>query len=131
MQGVEGYRARVTPTHAGVDSRGVMKVGPLELEGSGYITMIMGVGGTIFGGILSIMTNIPVAAKIVFSLFPIGIALAYQLLLVQGKPPAYRADLFSTFVDGKHWFTKPHKWTKRPHPLGLSVRHTSLDKHHG
>ena len=121
------YSVRITSTRSGLESRGVMKVAGLEIEGTGYILLVGGSMGSLLLVMLLFIAKVSWLWVVLMGLLPFAGALSWHLTMVQGKPPAYSSDFFSTLLDGKDFFTKPLVWTRRPHPLGLAVKH----KRHG
>ena len=125
----EGYQVRISPTSAGVDSRGVMKVPGLgiELEGSSYVLLLIGMMASVFLLLVLLACKVSTIVVVIGTCLPLGGCIAWHMMMVQGKPPAYSDDFFAKLIEGKDFFLRPLVWGRKPHPLGLAVR----QKRHG
>jgi len=111
---------RTTPTNTGGESKGIITVGSLHLEGDSYLYLVVGI-------VVSMLLFVACGSfgwfwRITLAAMPLGIALFWVKKFLTGRPPHYQADIFEGLVVGPDFDVDPTEWAKTPHPRAKRVR---------
>lgn len=81
---------RLTPTHSGPDSAGVVRIGNWELEGRSYLVVLGGAVGGILVFILAVGLTWP--PRLIVALLPLALAIGFVRFFLIGRPPHFTSD---------------------------------------
>lgn len=116
---------RLTPTNSGADNKGVVRIGPMMVEGNAYLVLVIGAVVGLFAFIVANGRGCGWGARILYTAIPLGCALGWVKFFVMGRPPAFQSDFFQRILVGRDFNLQPQEWAKPSHPLGKRVRGTT------
>lgn len=92
---------RLTPTHSGPDSAGVVRIGNWELEGRAYLVVLTGAVCALLLFILAVGLGwIP---RLLLSCLPLAGAIGIVRFFLVGRPPHFAGDWFEGLMAGRHF----------------------------
>ncbi len=105
---------RVTPTHAGPDSKGMVSIFGWDLEG---LVAFYIVGGGVVGLVLVFaLVRFSIWSRLGLGALPVALAAAWVRVFVHGRPPAYQRDVFEKWIRGRHFGLRPQRWCRQRTP---------------
>lgn len=121
---------RVTPTHAGPDSKGIVSVFGWDLEGMVAFYLV---GGALAGMFLVFaLSGRPIFTRLMAGLVPVIACALWVKFFVHGRPPSYQSDVFERWVRGTTFKLRPQSWCRKNHPRQVVlVKMLEMELRHG
>lgn len=111
----QDYRpVRVTPTHAGPDSKGIVSVFGWDLEGMVAFYLVGGAVAGMF--VVFTLSGRPIFTRLVSGILPVLASAFWVKCFVHGRPPAYQSDVFDRWLRGTTFRLRPQSWCRKHHP---------------
>lgn len=105
---------RLTRTHSGPDSKGVVRFGRWEFEGESYLYVVVGcIAGVLVYAVAAAQAT---WVRLSLAMLPLALALAWIKTFVLGKPPHHLGDQVERWTVGPHFGIGPKCWSGRRHP---------------
>lgn len=104
---------RLTPTHSGPDSAGVVRIGNWELEGRSYLVVLGGAVGGILVFILAVGLAWP--PRLIVALLPLVAAVGFVRFFLIGRPPHFAGDWLECLFAGRDFMQlsgRPDCWVR-------------------
>jgi hypothetical protein len=125
------YRpVRVTPTHAGPDSKGIVSVFGWDLEGMVAFYLV---GGAVAGMFLVfVLTGCPIFTRLGAAVIPVLASALWVKFFIHGRPPSYQSDVFDRWLRGTTFKLCPQRWCRKKHPRHVVfARMIEKEQYHG
>lgn len=120
---------RVTPTHSGPDSKGIVSVFGWDLEG--MVAFYLVAGGAVGLLVVFSLASSSIFVRLAAGLLPVAISVVWVRLFVHGRPPAYQSDVWERWFRGTTFRLSPFAWGARRHPQAiLLAKLAEREAHH-
>ena len=121
---------RVTPTHAGPDSKGIVSVFGWDLEGMVAFYLVAGALGGML--LVFVLSGRPIATRLGVGVIPLIASVLWVKFFVHGRPPSYQSDVFERWLRGTTFKLRPQLWCRKKHPRHVVLaKIMEMELHHG